>query len=45
MINFGAQWVDKEVAVDGNIITSRSLDDLPAFCREIIGFASRRQSK
>ncbi|CAM6000449.1 unnamed protein product [Sphagnum balticum] len=36
LINAGAQWVDQEVVVDGNLITSRKPDDLPAFCREII---------
>jgi protease I len=34
--NAGATVVDQEVAVDGNLITSRSPDDLPAFCRAII---------
>ena len=32
----GAKVVDKEVVQDGNIITSRNPDDLPAFCRKII---------
>ncbi len=36
MANAGAEWVDKEVVVDGRLITSRKPDDLPAFCREII---------
>ena len=36
MVNAGAHWVDQEVVVDGNLITSRKPDDLPAFCREII---------
>lgn len=27
----GANWVDREVAEDGNLITSRGPDDLPAF--------------
>jgi protease I len=34
--NAGAEVVDKEVAVDGNLITSRSPDDLPAFCAKLI---------
>jgi protease I len=36
MINAGATWVDQEVVVDGNLITSRTPSDLPAFCREIV---------
>jgi len=35
MIHAGAQYVDAEVVVDGNLITSRVPTDLPAFCREI----------
>jgi protease I len=29
--NAGADWVDEEVVVDGNLVTSRKPDDLPAF--------------
>ena len=36
LINAGAKYQDKEVVVDGNLITSRNPYDLPAFCREII---------
>jgi protease I len=36
LINAGGQYVDEEVVVDGNIITSRKPDDLPVFCRAII---------
>jgi protease I len=36
LIHAGATWVDQEVVVDGNLITSRLPADLPAFCREII---------
>ncbi len=36
IINAGAKFLDKEVVVDGNLITSRNPYDLPAFCREII---------
>ncbi len=32
----GAKWVDKEVVVDGKLITSRKPDDLPAFMRAVI---------
>jgi len=31
----GANYSDEEVVVDGNLITSRCPDDLPAFCRAI----------
>ncbi|MGV0634283.1 type 1 glutamine amidotransferase domain-containing protein [Mycolicibacillus trivialis] len=34
--NAGADVVDKEVVVDQNLITSRSPDDLPAFCATLI---------
>jgi protease I len=34
--NAGAEWVDEEVVVDGNIISSRKPDDLPAFCRTAV---------
>jgi protease I len=36
MIHAGAQWVDREVVKDGNLITSRSPQDLPAFMRSIL---------
>ncbi|MFQ5846335.1 MAG: type 1 glutamine amidotransferase domain-containing protein [Candidatus Methylomirabilales bacterium] len=36
MVNAGARFVDQEVVVDGNLITSRKPDDLPAFCRELV---------
>jgi len=34
--NAGAQYVDTECVVDGNLITSRKPDDLPAFCTAIL---------
>jgi protease I len=37
LVHAGAEYEDAEVVVDGTLITSRKPDDLPAFCREIIG--------
>lgn len=34
--NAGATVVDRAVAVDGNLITSRNPDDLPAFCATLV---------
>ncbi len=34
--NAGANWQDKEVIRDGNLVTSRKPDDIPAFNREMI---------
>lgn len=36
LMNAGANWVDKEVVVDGQFITSRNPGDIPAFSREIV---------
>lgn len=36
LTNAGAEWVDKEVVVDENLVTSRKPDDIPAFNREAI---------
>lgn len=34
--NAGAEWVDEEAVVDGNLITSRKPDDIPAFNKKLI---------
>ncbi|MFZ7126803.1 MAG: type 1 glutamine amidotransferase domain-containing protein [Desulfobacterales bacterium] len=36
VVHAGAEWVDREVVVDGNLITSRKPDDLPAFMKAVI---------
>ncbi len=36
LINAGARYVNRPVAVDGNIITSRFPEDLPHFCRAML---------
>ncbi|MCX2896371.1 type 1 glutamine amidotransferase domain-containing protein [Pseudomonas mandelii] len=40
LVNAGANWVDKEVVTDGNLISSRQPDDIPAFNRELIAALS-----
>jgi protease I len=37
----GALYEDREVVVDGNLVTSRQPSDLPAFMREIMKLAKR----
>lgn len=39
--NAGANIVDEEVARDGNLITSRSPEDLPAFCAAMVELFSQ----
>ncbi|HET7399528.1 MAG TPA: type 1 glutamine amidotransferase domain-containing protein [Intrasporangium sp.] len=34
--NAGGTWVDERVVLDGNLITSRNPDDLPAFCAALM---------
>lgn len=34
--NAGANWVDEEVVTDGNLTTSRSPEDLPAFNKRMV---------
>ena len=39
--NACAEWVDQEAVVDGNLVSSRRPDDIPAFNREMISLFSR----
>lgn len=39
--NAGANWVDQEVVVDGNLVTSRKPDDIPAFNKAAIDLISK----
>lgn len=34
--NAGAEWVDQQVVVDGNLVSSRKPDDIPAFNPKVI---------
>jgi protease I len=41
--NAGGHWVDEEVHVDDNLVSSRNPDDIPAFNQKIVeAFAGRR---
>ncbi|ACV68997.1 type 1 glutamine amidotransferase domain-containing protein [Desulfohalobium retbaense] len=42
LVNAGATWVDQEVVVDKNMVSSRNPQDLPRFCQEIIAFLSAK---
>jgi protease I len=39
--NAGAEWIDEEVCVDGNLVTSRKPDDIPAFNREMLSLFAK----
>ncbi|MFA7397127.1 MAG: DJ-1/PfpI family protein, partial [Candidatus Bathyarchaeia archaeon] len=43
--NAGAKVVDESVVVDDNLVTSRSPDDLPDFCRATIKLLESRAAK
>lgn len=43
LVNAGAIYLDEEVVVDGNLITSRTPKDLPAFSKAIIKMLSKGQ--
>ena len=45
VIHAGAHWVDAEVVVDRNLVTSRKPDDLPAFCRAMISVLTGEAAK
>ena len=45
MVNAGATFVDQEVVVDGNVITSRKPDDLPAFIVALMQALHARMSE
>jgi protease I len=43
--NAGAKWTDEEVVRDGNWVSSRQPDDIPAFNREMIALFAERKTK
>jgi protease I len=43
--NAGAEWVDQEAVVDGNLVSARKPDDIPAFNRAMIELFSKVRQK
>jgi protease I len=43
--NAGAEWMDQEVVTDGNLVSSRKPDDIPAFNRAMIDLFSRARGQ
>lgn len=41
--NAGAEYVDAEVVVDKNLVSSRKPDDIPAFVRESLGLLAKKK--
>src|SRR5439155_19290090 len=39
--NAGAKWVDEEAVIDGNLVTARKPDDIPAFNRAMVNVFSQ----
>ena len=44
VVNAGATWVDEPAVIDGNILTSRSPDDLPQFMHALLGMLDEATS-
>ncbi|MDA4130054.1 MAG: type 1 glutamine amidotransferase [Thaumarchaeota archaeon] len=45
LINAGVNYVDEEVVRDGNIISSRTPEDLPAFGRELVSALAHEEKE
>jgi protease I len=43
--NAGAEWTDQEAVVDGNLVSARKPDDIPAFNRAMVEVFSRSRAK
>jgi protease I len=42
LINAGAEWVDEAAFRDGNLVWGRVVEDIPAFCRELVAALESR---
>jgi protease I len=43
--NAGAEWMDQEVVIDGNLVSSRKPDDIPAFNRGMADLFSKMRGR
>src|SRR5579884_2483464 len=43
--NAGAEWVDNEAVVDGNLVSARKPDDIPAFSKAMIQLFGQAKQK
>jgi protease I len=43
--NAGGEWMNEEVVVDGNLVSSRKPDDIPAFNREMVALFGRARGQ
>ena len=43
--NAGAEWMDKEAVTDGNLVSARKPDDIPAFNRAMVELFSKGMQK
>ena len=44
IVNAGGDWIDKDVVVDGNWVSSRKPDDIPAFNQKIADLLQQKQA-
>ncbi len=44
MVNAGATWVDAPLVVDGNLVSSRTPADLPAFAKGMVDWLERAEA-
>jgi protease I len=45
LVNAGAVWVDEAAFRDGNLVWGRVVEDIPAFCRELISALTESSAK
>jgi protease I len=43
--NAGAEWVDQDAVIDGDLVSSRKPDDIPAFNRAMIEVFGRSRGQ